>query len=57
MYTTVESQPDNFMFFHENSHFYSTVFGCANIIAQGFSDHGLVFKHGEPNNVALETQE
>ena len=35
------------------SHFHSTVFSCANIIAQGFSNHQLAFKHDKRNNVPL----
>ena len=46
--------PRQFPVFQENSHFSSTVFIWANIIAQGFSNHQLTLQHNELNNVPLE---
>ena len=39
----VWGSPRQFHVFHEISYLYSTVFSCANIIAQGFSIHQIAF--------------
>ena len=46
LYTTVEKplgSSRQFHVFHESSHLYSTVFSCANKIAQGFSNDQFAF--------------